>query len=251
MSPPDPATLLIEGVALAEGAAALHERLRAGEILGLAGLEGHGQERFLEVLAGLRRPAAGRVVLAVPGRDPVAIRKFPQAVAAGIAYLARDRRRNGLFPSLSVLDNFGLASMDRSRRFGILDRRRQRLLYDRFRDRLSIVAPGPDAPVTALSGGNQQKVLLARWLVREPRILLLNDPTRGVDQRTRETMYGVFRDLAAAGNMGLVVLSSELEELLRLCDRVLVFRDGEVAATLESTALRADGVIAAMFGRAA
>ncbi|HLH47857.1 MAG TPA: ATP-binding cassette domain-containing protein [Roseiarcus sp.] len=242
--------LRIESVALAAGAAPLNDSIRAGEIVGLAGLDGHGQEAFLETLAGLRVAAAGSVRIIVDGK-PVAIASFRQAVRHGVAYLARDRRANGVFPSLSILDNFGVVSMDRDCRFGLISRKAQRARYEAYRERLSIVAPPPDRAITALSGGNQQKVLLARWLALEPRILLLNDPTRGVDQRTRETLYAVFRELARAEGMALVVLSTEIEEVLRLCDRVLVFREQRVAARLAGEALSNDRVIAAMFGRAA
>jgi ribose transport system ATP-binding protein len=181
-------------------------------------------------------------------RHPVPVTSFRQAVRRGVAYLARDRRANGIFPSLSILDNFGLVSMDRDRRFGLIDRRKQRARYETYRRRLSIVAPSPDRAITTLSGGNQQKVLLARWLALGPRILLLNDPTRGVDQRTRETLYQVFRDLARNEGMALVVLSTEIEELLRLCGRVLVFREQHVVARLAGTGVSQDRMIAAMFG---
>jgi ABC-type sugar transport system ATPase subunit len=239
--------LLIEAVALALNVEPFDDSVRAGEIVGLAGLEGHGQEAFLEVLCGLRPPASGRVMVLDDGRR-VPITGFRQAVRRGIAYLARDRRANGIFSSLSILDNFGLVSMDRASRFGLIDRRLQRTQYEVYRQRLSIVAPSPDHVITALSGGNQQKVLLARWLALEPRVLLLNDPTRGVDQRTRETLYDVCRDLARTEGMALVVLSTEIEELLRLCDRVLVFREHRVIATLAGSGISHDQVIAAMFG---
>lgn len=247
---PAPERLRIENVAVVAGAAPVDEIVRTGEIVGLAGLDGHGQEVFLERLAGLRGAASGRVAVVADGK-PVEIVSFRQAVRHGVAYLARDRRANGIFPSLSILDNFGVVSMDRDRRFGLISRNRQRTRYEIYRERLSIVAPTPDRPITALSGGNQQKVLLARWLARDPRILLLNDPTRGVDQRTRETLYAVFRDLARKEGMALVVLSTEIEEILRLCDRVLVFREQRVAARLAGPTLSNDRVIAAMFGRAA
>ena len=185
--------------------------------------------------------------MVVADRHSVPVTSFPQAVRHGVAYMARDRRANGIFPSLSILDNFGLVSINRDRRFGLIDRRNQRARYETYRRRLSIVAPSPDRVITTLSGGNQQKVLLARWLALGPRILLLNDPTRGVDQRTRETLYQVFRDLANEG-MALVVLSTEIEELLRLCGRVLVFREQHVVARLAGTGISQDRMIAAMFG---
>jgi ribose transport system ATP-binding protein len=240
--------LIIEALALAPSAEPIDDRVSAGEIVGLAGLDGHGQEAFLEALCGLRPPASGRVMVAA-GRDPVPITSFRQAVRRGVAYLARDRRLNGIFPSLSILDNFGLVSMGRDCRFGLIDRRKQRARYETYRRRLSIVAPRSDRAITTLSGGNQQKVLLARWLALGPRVLLLNDPTRGVDQRTRETLYEAFRDLARNEGMALIALSTEIEELLRLCDRVLVFREQRVVARLAGVSISQDKVIAAMFGQ--
>jgi ABC-type sugar transport system ATPase subunit len=242
--------LSAEALSLAPSAAPIDDSVKAGEIVGLAGLEGQGQEAFLETLCGLRQPAAGRVSVEAGG-ERVAIASFRQAVRRGVAYLARDRRANGIFPSLSILDNFGVVSMGRDLRFGFIDRRRQRARYETYRRRLTIVAPSPDHVITTLSGGNQQKVLLARWLSLGPRVLLLNDPTRGVDQRTRETLYQVFRELAHEEGMALVVLSTEIEELLRLCDRVLVFREQRVIAKLAGDEISHDGVIAAMFGQVA
>jgi ribose transport system ATP-binding protein len=251
-SDPAPAAdrLLIEAVTVATGVAPFDDTVRSGEIVGLAGLDGHGQEAFLEVLCGLRPPVSGRVRVLTEGQA-IPIAGFRQAVRHGVAYLARDRRVNGIFPSLSILDNFGLVSMDRDRRLGLIDRRKQRAKYETYRRRLSIVAPSPDRLITSLSGGNQQKVLLARWLTLGPRVLVLNDPTRGVDQRTRETLYRVFGDLARNEGMALVVLSTEIEEILRLCDRLLVFREHRVIARLAGAEIGYDRVIAAMFGRIA
>lgn len=241
--------LRVEGLALTASARPQDEVLRRGEIVGLAGLEGHGQELFLEVLAGLRRPAAGQVLVTMPDGRTIPIRRFGHAVRCGIAYLPRDRRANGIFPSLSILDNFGVVSLAADSRFGLISFRRRRNRFQSYRERLSIVAPRPGDPITTLSGGNQQKVLLARWLAREPRLLLLNDPTRGVDQRTRETLYEVFLDLARRENMTIVVLSTEIEEILRICDRALVFRDQAVASRLSGAEMTSENVISAMFGR--
>ena len=139
------------------------------------------------------------------------------AVAAGIAYLPRDRRATGIFPTQSVLDNFAISSVGRDRGpLGLIDGGSAVPATSASAGRLSIVAPRPDAPITTLSGGNQQKVLLARALALEPAVLLLNDPTRGVDVATRQVLYGVFRELAGEG-MGLVILSTEIEEVLLLC----------------------------------
>ena len=242
--------LAVEALVIRAGAAPIDEHLRPGEILGVAGLDGHGQEQFLETLAGLRPPVSGKVVVETGlGRADVA--GFKHAVRAGIAYLARDRRTHGIFPGLSILDNFAIVSFGHDTRLGLIDRHAQRSRYGAWRDRLEIVAPDPRAPITALSGGNQQKVLLARWLALSPRFLLLNDPTRGVDQRTREILYGTFADLARAEGMALVILSTEIEEVLRLCDRVLVFREAQVSARLSGASLSHDSVISAMFGHVA
>ena len=127
--------LLIEGLTLAPNVPPIDDKVRAGEIVGLAGLDGHGQEAFLEALCGLRSPLSGRLMVEADGRW-VAVTSFRQAVRSGVAYLARDRRANGIFPSLSILDNFALVSMDRDRRFGLIDRRKQRARYETYRRRL-------------------------------------------------------------------------------------------------------------------
>jgi ribose transport system ATP-binding protein len=246
---PDFRGLAIRDLVIAPGASAITQTISAGEIVGLAGLDGHGQELFLKMLAGLSPPLGGSIELALPAASKKII-GFRKAVASGIAYLPRDRRANGIFPTQSVLDNFAVSTLSRDTRLGLISPTARKARYDIYRERLSIVAPRPDAPITTLSGGNQQKVLLARALALEPAILLLNDPTRGVDVATRHVLYDVFRGLAADG-MGLVILSSEIEEILLLCQRVLVFRENEVAAEIAGEALTTDGVISAMFGRAA
>lgn len=223
--------------------------MRAGEIVGLAGLEGHGQETFLEALAGLR-PLAGGELAFVRGGVKHRIADFRGAVANRVAYLPRDRRTSGVFPNLSVLDNFAISSLARDMRARLISFAARRARFEAYRERLSIVAGDPDSAITQLSGGNQQKVLLARLLAREPAALLLNDPTRGVDVATRRTLYKVFRELAGEG-MTMVILSSEIEELVGLCDRALVFRDHQLSRSLAGRDLASERVIAAMFGEAA
>ncbi|TJV42554.1 MAG: sugar ABC transporter ATP-binding protein [Mesorhizobium sp.] len=238
--------LAVRDLVIAQGASAITQTIAPGEIVGLAGLDGHGQELFLKMLAGLAPPLGGSIEMGASRK----ITGFRKAVASGVAYLPRDRRANGIFPTQSVLDNFAVSTVSRDTRLGLISPAARKARYDLYREKLSIVAPRPDAPITTLSGGNQQKVLLARALALEPAILLLNDPTRGVDVATRHVLYDVFRGLAADG-MGLVILSSEIEEILLLCQRVLVFRENEVAAEIAGDALTTDSVISAMFGRAA
>jgi ribose transport system ATP-binding protein len=242
-------TLSIRDLAIAPGKAVISQIIAPGEIVGLAGLDGHGQEAFLKMLAGLDAPSSGNVVVERGGRT-TPVTGFRKAVANGIAYLPRDRRATGIFPTQSVLDNFAISTVGKDTRLGLISAGERRRRYETYRAKLSIVAPRPDASITTLSGGNQQKVLLARALALEPDVLLLNDPTRGVDVATRHVLYDVFRGLAADG-MALVVLSSEIEEILLLCHRVLVFREQEIAAEIAGDGMTTEAVIAAMFGRAA
>jgi ribose transport system ATP-binding protein len=246
----DRATLSVRNLVLKPGKAAVTQVIAPGEIVGLAGLDGHGQEAFLKMLAGLEAPAGGEIAIEISGAS-TPVHGFRKAVATGIAYLPRDRRATGIFPTQSVLDNFAISTVGRDARLGLISMAERRRRYEAYREKLTIVAPRPDAPITTLSGGNQQKVLLARALALEPKVLLLNDPTRGVDVATRQVLYDVFRGLAADEGMALVILSSEIEEILLLCHRVLVFREHEVAAEITGNAMTTDAVIAAMFGRAA
>lgn len=238
--------LSVRHLALQSGAASFNLDIHHGEIVGLAGLDGHGQGSFIESLAGLRHGAAGEVVTAEGKR----ITSFRDAITGGIAYLPRDRRATGIFPTMSILDNFAIATIGRDRREGLLNLKARRRRYEYYRERLSIVAPRPGAPITTLSGGNQQKVLLARALAHQPKVLLLNDPTRGVDIATRQVLYRVFRELADEGT-ALVILSTEIQEALLLCERILVFREQELAASLAGEDSSASRIISTMFGRTA
>jgi ribose transport system ATP-binding protein len=244
--PDQKSSLILKDVILKAGKRAFDERLRAGEIVGLAGLDGHGQEAFLEAAAGLEPAASGAIELEVAGRASP-INSFHSGARQGLAYLPRERRTAGIFPNLSVLDNFAISSLWRDVRAGLINLRSRRERFARFRERLSIAVNDTDASIARLSGGNQQKVLLARLLARDPVALLLNDPTRGVDVATRRILYRIFRELADAG-MVLGILSTEIEELTDLCDRVLVFREHELVARLEAERLSPQHVIAAMFG---
>ncbi|GLS87100.1 ABC transporter [Cypionkella aquatica] len=237
-------SMRIRDLTLRPGAAAVSTQISGGEIVGLAGLDGHGQDVFLRSLAGLERNQAA---VDLQGNS---IASFRDAEKNAVVYVPRDRRSTGIFPGLSILDNFAIATPGRDRRGLLISAKARRARYEDWKERLQIKAPSPDAPITALSGGNQQKVLLARALARDPKVLLLNDPTRGVDVATRLVLYDLFRDLAAQG-MALVILSSEIEEILVLCNRVLVFRDHALAAEISGAAMRTDTVIAAMFGRQA
>lgn len=243
--------LATRAVQLSASADPIDFAIGAGEIVGLAGLEGHGQEAFIQTLCGLHRPVGGQVELLGKNERIVQVLDFAEAVGHGLAYLPRDRRATGVFGGLSVFDNFAIAALPEHARFGVVSRSGLKAKLAHFTRELSMVYGSPGASIGTLSGGNQQKVLLARWLAREPRVMLMNDPTRGVDLGTRMKLYEVFRRLAAEQGIPLVILSTEIEEILQLCHRVLVFREQGVFAELDRTTMTMDRVIAAMFGQEA
>ena len=203
--------------------------LHAGEVLGIAGLVGSGRTELARLIYGADRKAGGDVTLA--GQALVA--SGPEdAIAAGLAYLTEDRKRLGLFLDLSCGTNINLGVIGRDARpGGILDRaagdRRSRQAFEALRVR----AASPAVTVGSLSGGNQQKVLLSRWLETGPRVLILDEPTRGVDVGAKSEIYRIIDELAKRG-IGVIVISSELPEIIGVCDRVLVMREGGIAGVV-------------------
>jgi ABC-type sugar transport system ATPase subunit len=230
-----------EGLRLRERAAPIDIEIRAGELVGLAGLEGHGQDAFLQALRGAGA-SAGRVVA---GESTVT--SPSQALRAGIAYVPRDRRAESLFPTLSVLENFAVPTMAQDRRAGLVRWRETRRRMAEYVERLSVRLAHPSQPIVALSGGNQQKVVLARWLAARPKVLLLNDPTRGVDLGAKRDLYRVLEELAGDG-VAVVMVSTEVDEHVELMDRVLVFREGSLSQSLERAELSRPALISAFFG---
>jgi ABC-type sugar transport system ATPase subunit len=218
--------------------------IRAGEIVGLAGLEGQGQVAFLESVAGLRRLLRGSIETS---SGPV--QSFAGAACAGIAYLPRDRKTEGIFAPLSVLDNLTISSLRRFARLGVLRAAPRRAAADSVTAQTHLVSGRLAAPISSLSGGNQQKALIARLLATKPKALVLNDPMRGVDLGAKQDIYAVLQDFARLGG-AVLLLSTELAELCLLCDRVAVFHEDAMFATVERDALNAQTLIAAMFGQA-
>jgi len=197
--------------------------VRAGEILGIAGLLGSGRTEILQTLFGELRPEAGTVTI-----DGAACRLGGPAAAMdkGIAFVPEDRAE-AIFPSMSVRENFSISVLSRYSR-GLLNRVREKRDAKLLLDSFGVKSAGYEIPISFLSGGNQQKVVLARWLNRKPRLLLLDEPTQGVDVGARADAYAIVREAAAEG-MAVVVVSSDFEELAELCDRVLVLADGVIA----------------------
>ncbi|WP_406144366.1 sugar ABC transporter ATP-binding protein [Streptomyces sp. NBC_01012] len=207
--------------------------LRPGEIVGLAGLVGSGRSEILETVYGARKPTAGRVL--VDG-TPLRAGSVRAAVAAGIGLAPEERKAQALLLSESVTRNVSVSSLSRFARAGWLDRGTERTSARNATRQLSLRPDNPDAAVRTLSGGNQQKAVLARWLLRGCRVLLLDEPTRGVDVGARAELYAVIRRLADEG-LAVLLVSSEVPEVLGLADRVLVLREGRVVHTADATEL--------------
>ncbi|MFE6683224.1 sugar ABC transporter ATP-binding protein [Streptomyces sp. NPDC057729] len=207
--------------------------LRPGEIVGLAGLVGSGRSEILETVYGARRPSAGHVTVAGTPLRPGSVRA---AVAAGIGLAPEERKAQALLMLESVTRNVSVSSMSRFSRAGWMDRGAERRAARAATRELSLRPDNPDTSVRTLSGGNQQKAVLARWLLRGCRVLLLDEPTRGVDVGARAELYAVIRRLADEG-LAVLLVSSEVPEVLGLADRVLVLREGRVVHAADAREL--------------
>jgi len=202
--------------------------LRRGEILGVTGLEGSGKEALFQLLFGLQRPDGGTV--AVAGKPSVA-HSPDEAIKAGWVMVPASCGEQGLMTDWSIRENVTLLVLDRLvGSFGLISRARMRTRTEEFIRTLAIVTDGQEKKVSALSGGNQQKVVVAKWLASGPKMLILDDPTRGVDVGTKREIYTIIRRLAADG-LSILLSSSEIDEVLGLCDRVLVMHRGGPVAT--------------------
>jgi len=250
---PTGVALRVNATKLSASSAPLSLAVTWGEITGLAGLDGHGQADLLKVMGGVWRAVEGTVEVAASAEEAfMPITGQQQAVDLGVTYLPRDRKTQGIFSTLSVLDNFALPTATARARMGFISRRRTVQAYVPLAAHLAIKAASPDAGISSLSGGTQQKVLLARWLAAEPRVVLLDDPTRGVDVGTKLDVYRLLRELAAGGR-AVVIVSTELEELTTLCDRIVVLRRGALTADLrrsETAPVERHSILRAMLGHA-
>jgi ribose transport system ATP-binding protein len=208
-------------------------QVRAGEVIGLGGLDGQGQRELLLALFGVLHGTTGEV--RVDGR-PVAV-AGPNAAKRkriGMALIPEDRKTEGLMLPMSVRDNLSFAALDRLSRWSVIDTAAERRAVERIVRLLAIRTDGTDVPAGALSGGNQQKLVIGKWLMIEPRILLLNDPTRGIDVGTKQEMYQLLRELADKG-AAILFYSTDYDELIGCCDRVLVMYDGAIGRELIGT----------------
>ena len=213
--------------------------VRPGEVVGLAGLLGAGRTETARAVFGADAPDSGTVLVAggaVKAGSPAS------AIRAGLAFLPEDRKAEGIIPDLSVRENIVTAALPRLSRAGFVSEKAQDAIVGRFMESLVIKAASPEQPVRELSGGNQQKVLLARWLCMNPKVLILDEPTRGIDVGAKAEIQTLVDDLAREG-LGVVLISSELEEIVEGADRVFALREGEVVGMLRGEQITEDNVM--------
>ncbi len=229
-TPPSSALLEVENL---RGSGDMPKRasftLRRGEVLGIAGLEGSGRTELLETMFGLRRRISGEMLL---DGLPIKNSSPEDSKRSGFAMLTEERRASGIFGILSVRENTIIASMDKYRKFALLsDELMNRASLDIVRS-MRVKTPSIKTRISTLSGGNQQKVILGRWLLTEPKVLLLDEPTRGIDVGARQEIYGLINKLAESGH-GVIVVSGELPELFGLCDKIMVMSAGEIVGEVD------------------
>ena len=218
--------------------------VRRGEILGLAGLVGSGRTQLAETIFGLTPATGGEIAIAGAS---VAIASPADAIDRGIAYVPEDRRQHGVVLEMSVAANATLASLPAVSRNGLINREVEHASAQRYVNELRIKASSVDAEVGSLSGGNQQKVALARWLATGPSVLILDEPTQGVDVGSKAEIHRLMQDLAERG-MAIIMISSELPEILGMSDRIAVMHAGTIVATIERGAATAANIMAAALG---
>ena len=199
-------------------------QLRKGEILGIAGMVGAGRTEMVRALFGIDKKDSGRVHM--DGRE-VRIDSPRDALKAGLGLVPEDRQLQGLVLLMAVSENITLPGLDRISRWGVINRHREREIADHYVDRLMIQTPGIDQPVMGLSGGNQQKVVLAKWLALEPRVLILDEPTRGIDVGAKADVHALMSKIAGQG-IGIIMISSEMPEILGMSDRIVVMAGGRI-----------------------
>lgn len=220
--------------------------VRAGEILGIAGLVGAGRTQLAETLFGLTPADSGAIE--VDGQTK-SIRNPNEAINAGIAYVPEDRRRHGIVGSLPVRANATLGILKRISRAGLLREGEERDIAGAWVDRLGVKTDGIDASASSLSGGNQQKVAIARWLAASPRVLILDEPTQGIDVGAKGECHRIMGDLAERG-VAIAMISSELAEILGMSDRIAVMRNGSLAGILDRSEATAESILALALGHA-
>ena len=215
---------------------------RHGEILGMAGLLGSGRTDVARAVFGADKAESGKVLL---NGKSLNLSSPNDAINAGIAFLSEDRKTEGIVPEWSVRENMTLAALPALTNLGVVSRAKQNAIVEKYMKRLGIKASSAEQKIRELSGGNQQKVLLARWLCKNPKFLIMDEPTRGIDIGAKGEIQRLVNELANEG-LGVLMISSELEELVEGSSRVVVMRDGELVAELHKSEISQDAIINAM-----
>jgi simple sugar transport system ATP-binding protein/ribose transport system ATP-binding protein len=233
---------------LTRGTAVLNAGLdvRAGEIVGLAGLTGSGRTELTRLLFGADRPDSGDIFV---GPDLVAIHSPRDAIRLGIVMVPEDRKTAGLHLDRPIFENITMAHVRDMAHAGLISRSAERYQANEACERLEVRMRSLDAPVRDLSGGNQQKVLFAKWLLRVPRVLIANEPTRGIDVGARQAIYTILLSLAAQG-VAIIMVSSDIEELMHISHRILIMRLGRIVAELDSQTATEEAIMAIALGTA-
>lgn len=233
--------LELRGVGNTEaGIGGINLTVRKGEIVGLAGLVGAGRTEVARTIFGLTPADSGNI--SVSGK-PVTIDSPQMAIASGIAYVPEDRRRHGLVEAMTIAENTTLARLDAVSNHGLIDFSKERAVAEEFAAKLATKAPGVDVPVNTLSGGNQQKVVLSRWLATSPSVLILDEPTQGIDVGAKAEVHKLMVDMAAQG-MAILMISSELPEIMGMSDRIAVMAEGRITGMLDRTEATQEKVLA-------
>ncbi|BBE71739.1 sugar ABC transporter ATP-binding protein [Oharaeibacter diazotrophicus] len=220
--------------------------LRRGEILGLYGLVGAGRSEFCQALFGVTRPSGGTVAL--DGRT-LTIRSPADAIAAGIVYVPEERGRHGAITAMPIVENISLPSLARTARRGFLRSAEEFALARTYAARLDLRAASLSQPVGTLSGGNQQKVVIGKWLATRPKVIVLDEPTKGIDIGSKAAVHAFMGELAAEG-LAVLMVSSEIPEILGMSDRVVVMKEGRMVATYDRAGLTPEILVAAATGNA-
>jgi ribose transport system ATP-binding protein len=213
--------------------------VRSGEVVGIAGLVGAGRTELLRTLFGVDRPLAGEIRV---GGGRLQLEGPADAIAAGMALVPEDRKQQGVLLDLSIRRNISLASVHRHARLGWLNRQVERSQSEEMSGRLRIRAVNDSSRTGNLSGGNQQKVVLGKWLALRPRVLLLDEPTRGIDVGAKQEIYQLMDELAGQG-LAVLFVSSELEEVIGMSDRVLVMHEGRITGELPREQLSEEAIM--------
>jgi len=218
--------------------------LRRGEILGFYGLVGAGRSEVMQALFGITRPSRGRIEL---DGKAIAPRSAADAVDAGIVYVPEERGKQGVVIGLPIFENVSLPSLKRTSRSGVLRLKQELDLARAYTERLDLRASSLSQDVGTLSGGNQQKVVIAKWLATGPKVIILDEPTKGIDIGSKAAVHQFMGELVSQG-LAVIMVSSELPEVIGMSDRVVVMREGRMVALFENKDLSAERLVSAAAG---